>query len=65
MMILPSNIFTSHRDTTSKEAFAMHCCFGSWKDRPKEPRSKKVLKRVKGILQRHFLERLPGKNFAD
>jgi mannosyltransferase OCH1-like enzyme len=42
MVILPSNIFASTFEDASEESFAIHCCFGSWRDGYKTTHFKKI-----------------------
>jgi mannosyltransferase OCH1-like enzyme len=58
MTIYPSYIFAGSINESDERSYAVHCCSGSWRDRPKET----MLKKMKGKLAKNnFLRKILGK----
>ena len=58
MVIYPSYIFAGSTSEVKKESYAIHCCNGSWRDKPKE----NILIKIKRKLSRNnFLRKVLGK----
>jgi mannosyltransferase OCH1-like enzyme len=36
IVILPSEIFAGHQEEMTSNSYAIHCCAGSWRDRPRK-----------------------------
>jgi hypothetical protein len=50
MVILPSEVFAGHRTEATDSSYAIHCCFGSWRDRPKKSLRNILLKKLKDFI---------------
>jgi hypothetical protein len=50
MLILPSEIFAGHRTEATNNSYAIHCCFGSWRERPKRRGLNVFLQRLRGYI---------------
>jgi mannosyltransferase OCH1-like enzyme len=58
MMVYPSGIFAGCIQEAGEESYAIHCCNGSWREKPKET----ILKKIKRKLaQNNFLRKILGK----
>ena len=43
MIVYPSQVFAGNTNSNVKESYAVHCCIGSWRDRPKKTQEKTFL----------------------
>lgn len=53
MLILPSEIFAGDDDQATSNAYAIHRCFGSWRDRRKKNRLDTLISRLNRYLFHH------------
>jgi len=58
MIIYPSSVFAGSLHEAEKESYAIHYCYGSWRDKPRET----IFNKIKQKLSRNnFLRRMLGK----
>jgi len=55
MTVYPSSVFAGNKNEVGKENYAIHCCNGSWRDKPKENIYQKLSKN-------NFLRKILGKS---
>jgi mannosyltransferase OCH1-like enzyme len=56
MVIYPSSVFAGGIGEAEKESYAIHCCNGSWRDKPKENFIKKIRQKLsKNTILRKML----------
>jgi mannosyltransferase OCH1-like enzyme len=58
MTIYPSYIFAGGINEAKEESYAIHCCNGSWRDRPKESIATKIKRK---LSRNNFLRKISGK----
>lgn len=51
MLILPSTVFASTRESASEDAYAIHCCAGSWREPEKLDISERIVGKVKSLFK--------------
>ncbi len=54
IVILPSEILAGSRGEATSNSYAIHCAFGSWKDRPKENGAKAFLRQIRRYIFREL-----------
>jgi len=59
MTIYPSYVFAGGVNEAEKESFAIHCCNGSWRDKPKETLRIKLKNKLR---RNNLLRKIFGKN---